>query len=84
MHALPAAAEGIPPLMPPSKRCVVLVEPNKTSLTKKTLKALAAAVKAVEGGGYGFEVYDWRVAGKVQPEEAWEVDWSLYHVWSMV
>lgn len=61
-----------------------MVEPNKTSLTKKTLKALAAAVKAVEGGGYGFEVYDWRVAGKVQPEEAWEVDWSLYHVWSMV
>ncbi|KAH0606339.1 uncharacterized protein H6S33_004000 [Morchella sextelata] len=68
VHALPAAAGDIPPLMPASKRCVVLVEPNKTSLTKKTLKGLAAAAGAVEGGLRG----------------AWEVDWSLYHVWSVV
>lgn len=82
VHALPTDAADVCSLVPASRRCVVLVEPNKTSLTKRTLGGLKAAVEG--GEGVGFEVYDWRVAGKTQPEGRWEVDWSLFHVWSVV
>lgn len=90
IHVLPIIenAENVRSLMP-TKKGVVLIETNKASLTKKTLKGLYEILKPInegveEGQGYGWETYDWRIVNYHQPEGTWETDWSLWHVWSIV
>lgn len=89
IHVLPTTAENTVLLMPASKKAVVLVESNKTSLTKKTLKSLYDMLKKINGGldegqRYSLETYDWRIVNHNQPEGVWEKDWSLWHVWSVM
>lgn len=90
IHVLPIVknAENIRSLMP-TKKAVVLIESNKATLTKKTLKSLYEILKPINEGvetgqGYGWETYDWRIVNYHQPEGKWETDWSLWHVWSVV
>lgn len=75
--------------MMPTKKGIVLMESNKASLTKKTLKSLYDILGPINEGvevgqGYGWETYDWRIVNYHQPEGKWETDWSLWHVWSVV
>lgn len=90
IHVLPIAEKvgNIRSLMP-TKKGIVLIESNKTSLTKKTLNGLYEILKPInegekEGQGYGWETYDWRIVNYHQPEGTWETDWSLWHVWSVI
>lgn len=90
IHVLPILknAENIRSLMP-TKKAVVLIESNKATLTKKTLKSLYEILKPINEGveagqGYGWETYDWRIVNYHQPEGKWETDWSLWHVWSVI
>lgn len=79
--------ENILSLMPASKKGVVLVEANRALLTKRTLGSLFEILKIlnerVENQGYRWEVYGWRIVNRHQPKGMWEVDWSLFHVWSV-
>lgn len=90
IHVLPIIenVENVRSLMP-TRKGVVLIETNKASLTKKTLKGLYEILKPInegveEGQGYRLETYDWRIVNYHQPKGTWETDWSLWHVWSIV